>query len=78
MNLDKKYQPLIWAIAVFLSVVVFELVAILVGNGGGFSFTLDDPYIHLALSENLLQGHYGVNVQEYLSPASSIIWPILL
>ena len=78
MNSEKKTQPLIWAIAVFLAVVILDLIVIFAGNGGGFSYTLDDPYIHLALSENILRGHYGVNIQEYSSPASSIIWPILL
>ncbi|PKL42799.1 MAG: hypothetical protein CVV41_12270 [Candidatus Riflebacteria bacterium HGW-Riflebacteria-1] len=41
-------------------------------------FTLDDAYIHLALAENIMQGHYGINLNEYSAPASSIIWPFLI
>ena len=41
-------------------------------------YTLDNPYIHLSLAENLLRGHYGVNVDEVASPSSSILYPFLL
>jgi len=41
-------------------------------------FTLDDAYIHLALAENIMQGHYGINLNEYSAPASSILWPFLI
>jgi hypothetical protein len=44
---------------------------------GHFAYTLDDPYIHLALAENISRGLYGINAQEYSSPSSSIIFPIL-
>jgi hypothetical protein len=42
-------------------------------------YTLDDPYIHLAVAENLLAGHsYGINPGENASPSSSILYPFLL
>ncbi len=41
-------------------------------------FTLDDPYIHLAVADHILSGGYGVNESELSSPSSSIIWPYLL
>lgn len=47
-------------------------------TGGHLIYTLDDPYIHLSLAENLLRGHYGVNLNEVASPSSSIIYPFLL
>lgn len=47
-------------------------------NDGQFSFLLDDPYIHLALAENLAQGHHGVNLGEASAPSSSILWPFLI
>jgi len=47
-------------------------------NGGQFIYTLDDPYIHLRLAENILKGHYGINSSEYSAPSSSILWPFLL
>jgi len=57
-------------------------IAVLLGtlalNGGTFSYTLDDAYIHLALSENIARGHYGINMGEASSPSSSILFPLLL
>ena len=44
----------------------------------GFVYSLDDPYIHLALGRQILQGHYGLNPGEFSAPASSIFWPFLL
>ncbi|QQA43113.1 hypothetical protein [Pelagovum pacificum] len=52
--------------------------ALIRATGGHFVYALDDPYIHLALAENLLQGHYGINSGEVASPSSSILYPILL
>ena len=39
---------------------------------------MDDPYIHLALGEQLAHGHYGINPGEAASPSSSLLWPFLL
>lgn len=52
--------------------------AILANNGGHFSFALDDPYIHLAMAEEILHGHYGINAGEPAAAASSIVFPFLL
>lgn len=46
--------------------------------GAGLTYTLDDPYIHLALARNILDGHYGINAGEWSSPSSSILWPFML
>lgn len=47
--------------------------------GGTLGYTLDDPYIHLAVAENLVEhGTYGVNPAEVAAPSSSILWPFLL
>ena len=62
----------------FLLITFFEIVTILLLNSGLIVHTLDDAYIHLALAENILKGHYGVNLGEYSSPSSSIIWPFFL
>jgi hypothetical protein len=51
---------------------------ILVLNDNQFTYTLDDPYIHLAVAEQITHGNYGVNLGEFCSPASSILWPFLL
>ena len=45
---------------------------------GGIVYSLDDPYIHLALAKHIAQGHYGINAGEFASPSSSILWPFLL
>jgi len=60
------------------AIICAEFFAILWLNAGHFTYSLDDPYIHLAMSENLLQGHYGINLQEFSAPSSSIVWPFLL
>lgn len=54
------------------------LAAILWLNGGELVYSLDDPYIHLTLARNLLQGHYGLNPGECASPSSSLLFPFLL
>ncbi len=65
-------------VALYLAVVLGLLFAIVHRDDGVFTYTLDDPYIHLALAENLAHGHYGINAGEASSPSSSIVWPFLL
>lgn len=68
----------------YLSVVILAMLfawqywLLLETAGGLFSYVLDDAYIHLALSENLMKGHYGVNLEEYSAPSSSILWSFLM
>ena len=66
------------ALSALLILVGLEFIAILFLNDGHFVFTLDDPYIHLALAKNLLKGHYGINAGEFSSPSSSLLWPFLI
>lgn len=40
-------------------------------------YTLDDPYIHLAVANVITQGGYGVNLSEYSAPSSSILYALL-
>ncbi|MDW8405858.1 hypothetical protein [Chloroflexus sp.] len=61
-----------------MTAIVIIFGAILIQNNSFFTYTLDDPYIHLALAENITRGHYGVNENEFSSPSSSIVWPFLL
>ena len=66
---------LLWLpLGVMLALTLVELVALLSLNGGKLVYTLDDPYIHFALAENLINGHYGVNSTENSAPSSSVIW----
>src|SRR5215213_5286810 len=59
---------------------VASLTLLLIGRRTGFAtiYSLDDPYIHLAVAEEILRGHYGVNPDEAASASSSILYPILL
>lgn len=56
---------------IFLLIIIFL-------TKGVFTYTLDDPYIHLALAKNIWNGNYGINSIEYSAPSSSILWPFLL
>jgi hypothetical protein len=48
-------------------------------NDGQFTFTLDDPYIHLALAETLkATGTFGLEPGVVAAPSSSFLWPFLL
>ncbi len=78
--ISKQYysSPLTYAISITIAFFAFILMASLVLTQGNFSFTLDDPYIHLALAQHLLDGHYGINANEFSAPSSSILWPFLI
>ncbi len=65
-------------VVLYLAVVLGLLICILHRDNGVFTYSLDDPYIHLALAENLAHGHYGINPGEASSPSSSVVWPFLL
>ena len=64
--------------AVVFLCLIFVILKIVQINDGHIVYTLDDPYIHLTLSEHIASLHYGINSQEFSSPASSIIWPFIL
>jgi hypothetical protein len=64
--------------AIVLLLAAIETAAIVYFCDGKFFYTLDDPYIHLALSDNIFHGHYGLNAGEFSSPSSSILYPFLL
>ena len=65
-------------LAVWFVLFAVELAASLLLCDGRLIFTLDDPYIHLAVADHILSGGYGVNASEFSSPSSSILWPYLL
>lgn len=56
---------------------VYAAVLIVLSSPTSF-YTLDDPYIHMALAENIAHGHFGVNIGEVSNPSSSVLWPWLL
>lgn len=63
--------------SVLIAFVVLQGLALRL-TGGAFEYPLDDPYIHLALAEQIAGGGYGVNAGEYASPGSSALFPFLL
>ncbi|MBD1203894.1 MAG: hypothetical protein H9533_07135 [Rhodobacteraceae bacterium] len=67
-----------YAVAFHLMMMVLLILSALMRTDGVFLYTLDDPYIHLALAESILEGGYGINAGEYASPSSSILYPVLL
>ena len=68
----------LFCLAAFVLIAAVTWWRILRACGGAFTYALDDPYIHLALSERIRQGTYGINPGEPASPSSSIVWPFLL
>lgn len=60
-----------WGIFALLQFLAFR-------TTGAFDYPLDDPYIHMAISETIAAGGYGVNTQELSSPGSSALFPLLL
>ena len=68
----------LFCVACYLLLASGIFLHILKKNSGHFTYALDDPYIHLAMAENLAHGHYGINPTEFSSPSSSIVWPFLL
>jgi hypothetical protein len=67
-----------FAAGLFLAVTTAVVLSAMTMTGARFMYTLDDPYIHLALAERIAGGHYGINLGEVTSPSSSVIWPFLL
>lgn len=78
-NVYRKINiPLYVGIAFLACLILIEFVSIMMLNSGLLVYTLDDPYIHLALAENIKQGHYGINISEFSAPSSSALWPFIL
>ena len=67
----------LYTLAVMLAGVAV-LAALIVLRTGGLAYTLDDPYIHLSLAEEILHGNYGINPGEAASPSSSMLYAPLL
>ena len=77
-TLGARTLPLAISLLVFLFCVLLVALTSMAYNQGNLGYSLDDPYIHLALAKNLAHGHYGINPGEVCTPSSSILWPFLL
>ncbi|MBB5058679.1 hypothetical protein HDF16_003393 [Granulicella aggregans] len=75
-TLRRLASPFAYGVIVVLVALLFA--AILKINRGTFTYTLDDPYIHLALSDQIRHGNYGLYPGTHAAPSSSILFPFLL
>jgi len=66
------------SVLVALMAFVFLQDASYVAANGVLEYPLDDPYIHLAMAEQLRAGGYGVNAGEYAAASSSPLFSVLL
>lgn len=69
--------PLAAAAAAGLAFVVLQIASMQIA-GWVFEYPHDDPYIHLAIAEQIANGTYGVNAGEAAAAASSPLYPVLL
>lgn len=74
----KNWLPLVVGLSILLVLISVKFFAVKKLCDGNFIYSLDDPYIHLSLAQNIQKGNYGINNGEPSSPSSSIIWPFLL
>src|SRR5918993_13184 len=66
------------AVSVYLVAVVAFGLWMSDRSGGHFTYALDDPYIHLAMADNLaFHGTWGVDPGVYESASSSPAWTVL-
>jgi len=78
-RMEVKHLPLIVALScLWLSLFVLY-VAILEMNSGRMIYTIDDVYIHLAISRNLNEfSVFGVTRYEFSSSSSSPFWNLII
>ena len=69
--------PSVSLIAALASFAALQFAAFQIA-GGAFQYPLDDPYIHMAIAEQMRAGGYGVNAGEDAAAASSVLYPALL
>lgn len=74
--MTKRFAAITVALGLLGSILL--ILAVMAQTGGVFLHTLDDPYIHLALAEEIARGTYGINTGQPAAPSSSILYPFLL
>lgn len=77
--MEGKHLPLIIALSCLWLSLFALLVAILIVNSGHMVYTIDDIYIHLAISRNLNEfSVFGVTRYEFSSSSSSPFWNLII
>jgi hypothetical protein len=76
--MNSLYKKLFFNLIIFLPIITIILFIFYFNNQKVLTYTLDDPYIHLTVGKNILFGNYGINLKEFSSPSSSILFPFLL
>jgi len=77
-DISQRNAPLPW-VAVGVALLCFAILqAGAYSIVGGFEYPHDDPYIHMAIGEQIAAGGYGVHAGEVVAAASSPLFPALL
>jgi len=75
----RRYWPLAASVSILWLTILLLLIASLGQNQGHLVYTLDDPYIHMAIARNFSQhGVWGVTRYEFTSSSSSPLWTFAL
>ena len=77
MTEKKKSREILLGVLITYLPILSLFLTILFSNNF-FTYTLDDPYIHLELAKNIFGGNHGINITEFSAPSSSIIFPFIL
>jgi hypothetical protein len=73
----QRHWPILVGLGVFISTTAILWVLCLAKNGGQFVYTLDDPYIHMAMAKNVVQhAVWGVTPYQFSSSSSSPLWTL--
>ncbi|MDX9702213.1 MAG: hypothetical protein RBU23_04110 [Candidatus Auribacterota bacterium] len=75
----KNHWPVLAGLAVLYGLVLWCLLKLVHLNNGHFVYTLDDPYIHMAMAKNIARhGVWGITSHCFTSSSSSLIWTALI
>lgn len=78
LNLLKSYWPFITATFILLIVITISSIYTF-HNIGGFTYPMDDTYIHMSIAKNFVNyGTWGVTKYHFSSSSSSLLWTLII